>query len=409
MAFEIDLPRGIDAAMLRWAGMVVDAYIQRTMSVAIEEAFAPFAVQLPYFLSEAPVSITVTVLQMGDVVRLRLAVPVVAIEQNIHDYLHRYSAENDGKAVVERESKALWDRINAILSGEGLSVETLHQDRLLNRRAIEALIDLADDVARPQRATITDVFVNGRVKRGDKEFAVRWLIGVFAANLDPFERSQLSLRISENTVPAVAEDIIQLVENRKYGESRFGLLMALAKTKHPRAADVIVSVLHEKHLAWPGIEALAKLNARQHVEKVRPFLRDRNSDVRRQAKRALSKLGFPEVSRPDPIHVVRKPKIPSDSTEWSVALDMDDVEPTLNILASCVERGFGAEEIAEVVGTVDEMTLDQTRTFRFPVIVDGLDDELWLVIFLDDVDSPDLAVHSSATVIDRFRSSVTGQ
>lgn len=252
MAFEINLPRRIDAGVLRRAGMVVEVYIERSMSTAIEEVPVPFEVHLPYFLSETPVSITVIVLQMKDVVRLRIAAPETVIEQSVRDYLKRYSAENHGE----------------------------------------------------------------------------------------------------------------------------------------------------------GIEALMKLRATQYVEEIRGFLRDPDPDIRRQAKRALNNLGFPVSTAPKPVHLVKKPKIPGDLTEWSVALGMDDIGPTLQKLATCVESGFGSQEVSEVIGTVEKMRPDQTRTFRFPITADGRESSLWLVLFLDDVDSPDLAVHTSAAVAERFRSTV---
>jgi hypothetical protein len=406
MAFDINLPRRINVAALRWAGMQIDAYYQRWTDAITKETSLPLEVQLPYSLSDPPVNISVTVLQVGDVVRLRVAAPDVAVEQDIREYLERYSAENDGAAVARRESEAVSAQINAILNREGLSSITLRETRLLNRRAIESLIELAEEVARSQRAAITLVFANGRVERADKELAARWLISMFVTDPDAFDRAQTALRISENMVPNVAEDIIRLIENRQYGESRGGLLLALARTKHPRAADVIASVLHERHMAWTGIEGLTRLKATQHVDTIRPFLRDPNPAVRRQARRALNKLGCPVLTPPKPVHLVRKPKIPNDLNEWSLGLDMDDLESTLTKLAACIEGGFGAQEIAEVMGTVEGMNPDQTKAFRFPTVADGMDSQLWLVIFLDDIDSPDLQVHANAAVIEKFRSAV---
>ena len=183
--------------------------------------------------------------------------------------------------------------------------------------------------------------------------------------------------------------------------------MALAKTKHPRAADVIVSVLDEEGLAVPGIEALGALRATQYEGRLQSFLKHPSAELQRQARKALNKLG---VSRPPkPVHLVRKPEIPANLATWSLALDMNGLEPALTKLASCVERGFGPSEIAEVVGTVEMMKPGQPRAFRFPVTAGGASTDLWLDVFLDDVDSPDLAVHSSPAVVEAFRSSMAGE
>ena len=403
MSFEVNLPRRIETFILRCAGMNVESYTGQTLGFGAEGTNFLFETELPYFLSERPVTITVERLLSGDPVRLRVSATDEQIEQDIRDYLQRYSAENDGSALVDRESSLLWQRIDAVLVGEGLSLELLRNRRKLNRRAIEALFELGDDVARHERETITRVFANGPVERREKELVVRRLIRLFAAELDPLARAQISLRIEENMVPAAAEDLIRLVQDSKYGESRAGLLMALARSKAPNASEVVVSVLREKRLAWAGIEALGKLKASEHVGAIRPFLRHENSDVRRQARKVLNKLGFPAQTPPKPVHLVREPKIPPHLAEWSTALDMDGLESTLKALAGCVTSGFGARDIAEVAAVAEEMEVGQTRTFCFPTVANGVGSELWIQLFMDDVGSPDLGVHSDAATIEAFR------
>src|SRR4029453_16772703 len=282
MAFEIALPRGIDAYTLRCAGLVVDD------SVATGELSVPYELQAPYFLSESPLTVNVTVLQMADAVRLRLSAPDSRIEQAIRNYLDRYSTANDGRSVLERERSAFCERLDGILLVEGLSVGTLPRQRL-NRRAVDVLIELALTVPAPQREMIADLFANGRVIPAEKERAARWLIEMFVSNPDPSGRAQLSLRIADNAVPALAGDLIGLIENRTYGPSRVGLLMALAKTKHPRAADVIVAGLDEEGLGLPGIEALGPLRATQYEGRLRSFLKHPSPELQRQARKALNR------------------------------------------------------------------------------------------------------------------------
>ena len=122
------------------------------------------------------------------------------------------------------------------------------------------------------------------------------------------------------------------------------------------------------------------------------------------SRKALNKLGV--SGAPKPVHLLRQPKIPPSLATWSLALDMNDLEPALTRLASCVEHGFGLSEIAEVIGTVEMVKPEEARAFRFPVTAGGASTDLWLDVFLDDVDSPDLAVYSSPAVVEAFRSSM---
>jgi hypothetical protein len=202
MAFEINLPRRIDTCLLRLAGMETDVYHDRSMDVMIKNAPVPFAVKLPYFFSDPPENVSVTMLDNAGVVRLRIAVADAAVERKIRKCLGRYSAENDGEAVMDREHEQTWRRINAILDRNGMSYQTLsHGQTLLNRPAIEQLVRLAAQLPPDRLSSIYALFSNGHVVRADKELGVRWLMKRLSKERDPSTRGDLSLRIWENTVP----------------------------------------------------------------------------------------------------------------------------------------------------------------------------------------------------------------
>jgi hypothetical protein len=166
------------------------------------------------------------------------------------------------------------------------------------------------------------------------------------------------------------------------GFSRGALCMALVKTKDSRATEVIVFVLGEEGVTRWALECLGKLRAREYVETIKKFLNHKNSDVRREAKKTLKKLGFPIETPPLPVHLTKNQRsLPKGFEEWSMNLDIEDLKPTLEKLAQCVEDGFGAKEIAEVIGITDEMKHNQTKSFCFPIIARNRETELWLIIF----------------------------
>jgi hypothetical protein len=175
----------------------------------------------------------------------------------------------------------------------------------------------------------------------------------------------------------------------------------LAKTKHPRSADVLASVMDEKWMAQLCLNALDKTHgAEKHIPKIQKFLRHADSDVRRAAKKLLKKLGAPVEIPPPPVHLVKgKRHVPKGLEEWSANLDMDDLAPTLQKLAASVEEGFAQTETAEVMGVAEEMEPDQTKAFCFPIKTEGAKSELWIVIFMDDLNSPDLYIHANARIL----------
>jgi hypothetical protein len=199
--------------------------------------------------------------------------------------------------------------------------------------------------------------------------------------------------------PEIANDLIRILTDRSSPVRDGCLFDVFVKTKDRRVLDVAVSVLDDKELTQRALVTIGRRKAKQHVEKVRKFLDHPSSELRKEAKRTMKALGFPVETPPPPVHLVKKGGIPKKLEEWSANLDAEDVNPILEKLAKQVESGFGAKEIAEVNGVLEDMKEEQTKAFRFPIVAAGEKTDLWLVIFMDDVNSPDLQIHSSPELI----------
>ena len=200
-----------------------------------------------------------------------------------------------------------------------------------------------------------------------------WLIEEFER--DPMLDDQLSTRIYELTVPAIAEDLIRFIKDRRYGDKRWPLCLALAKTKHPQAADVIASILGQGVNTRGALEALAKLPAQLTLRRSKNICAIPMATSADRRRKTLAKLGVVVETPPPPVHVVKNRRsCPKGLEEWSANLDLDDLAPTLKTLAKNVDSGFSEAEIAEVVGVAEELAAEKTKTFRFPVKVNDRDE-----------------------------------
>ena len=429
MRFEARLPAGIDTWALRAAGLEAHA-LSELSTARFEKKKAPSfpaTIRCRYLHSDKPIEATVTVFGFGERERidrwldkdgkiviqrgkrpqsathLGIEIGDDLIGKAIQQKLDRYSLENDGEGAWWREHCALYDQIDQILKRDGLSNQMLQQGKgQLTRRAIESLMQLCAQIDPLKQGDIHHLFGGNWVPKEERGLVAAWLLKRFEA--DPETDDQLGMRIWDNAVPEIAEDLIRLIENRRYDHHRGPLCQALAKTKHPRAADVIASVLNENWMALWCLSALGKVrNAESHIPKIRPFLRHPEGDVRREAKRLLKKLGVPVETPPAPVHLVRNSRsIPKHLEEWSSNLDMDDLLPTLKKASQCVDQGFGEIEIAEIMGVAEGMQPEQTRAFRFEVSAGARKTDLWIVIFMDDIESPDLAVYASDNLIQKL-------
>lgn len=401
MNFEIKLPERSAQYFIGTAGIDTRNYSDAWWKVFEKKATLPVEISCRYFLSDEPVNIRVTVLAYKPATHLKIELDNEAVGKKIREYLNRGSIESKGGAVEDQEHKKLWAQIKEILHREDISYNDWQCGVLLPRRAMESLMELCETTDWYRKGNIHGLFAGHAVAKADRLFVARWLIKLFETDRDPC--SQVGVRIWELAVPRIADDLIRLIQDRKHGENRGILCLALTKTKHPRSAEVIASVLGEEGMTRWALEALGKLKAAEHANMVRKFLRDPDADIRREAKRTLKKMGLPVEVPPLAVHLIKNRRLlPTGLDEWSTNLDIEDLQPTLEAVAKCVEKGFGHQEIAEVAGVVDEMKHDQTKAFRFPVSANGQNGEVWLVIFMDDVDSPDLEIHASPKLIQKL-------
>jgi hypothetical protein len=410
MNFEVKLPQRMGTWALRAAGLYPTAeYFDVFHHVYENKVTLPATVSCPYFPSEKPVGVRVTVCSFSPVNHFKIEIEDEAIGNRIREKLIHYSGENHGLAVSDREHEELYARIDEILKPDGVTTKDIERGTVvLTRRAQQALMRLHDEVEYIRRGNIFWQFTKSAIPKTDRVFVARWLLKCFAAEKDPLTRNDIDtvfLNHGDLIVRELADDAIRLLKDSRYGVSRSGLIHILAKLKHPQAAELIASVMDEDRLVWSALRSLGILKARQHETRVRKYLRDPDSEIRLEAKRTLKKMGCDVDKAPPPIHLVKgKKSIPKDLEEWSANLDFETLEPVLKSLAGCVHDGFGSQEVAEILGVAEETKPEQTKAFRF--VVNGGMNELWVAVFMDDINSPDLYVHSHPELIKKFAATV---
>jgi hypothetical protein len=407
MQFEVKIG-GNEVWIMRVAGVQMGAYQELFHQVISKKAKLPAVVTCSYFLSDVPVNVQITVLEFG---HLKIEAADAEIGKKMQAEISRYTAPNVGSVVADEEHKALYARIGKILEPDGVTPQDVEANKVtLSRRAQEGLMALCEQTHHAHRGKVYWQFTKSQIPKEDRAFVARWLVKRFALEKDPCVRNDIEtvfLNHRDLVLRELAEDVIQLINEPRYGVSRSGLIDMLPKTKHPRAADVIASVMDEDRLAWSALRSLGVLKAKQYEPRIRKYLRDADSEVRLEAKRALKKMGCLVETAPPPVHLVKNRKLlPKGLEEWSANLDFENLEPVLQTLTGCVDGGFGAQEIAEVVGVAEETRPEKTRAFRFSVTANGRKSELWVVVFMDDIDSPDLYVHGELELIKRFEATV---
>jgi HEAT repeat protein len=90
---------------------------------------------------------------------------------------------------------------------------------------------------------------------------------------------------------SVFDELVDLARDRSYGKARQMVVLGLGKSKDPRAPGVLMKLLDDDDVSGHAVKALGKLKAPQARPALEPMLHDSRAWVRREAKKALAKLG----------------------------------------------------------------------------------------------------------------------
>jgi HEAT repeat protein len=93
----------------------------------------------------------------------------------------------------------------------------------------------------------------------------------------------------------IADEMIKLATDRRYGKAREMVVVGLGKLKNPRVADVL-NLLTDEDVVGHAVMALGRLRARRARSRIEPLLNHPKPWIREEAKKALTnidKAGWP--------------------------------------------------------------------------------------------------------------------
>jgi hypothetical protein len=91
--------------------------------------------------------------------------------------------------------------------------------------------------------------------------------------------------------PSLAEELIELALDRRFGHARYQIVSALPKIKDERVAEVLMSLLDDPTVRAAAIDALGKMKFMSARTSIEALLADPDKNVRDQAKKALKRMG----------------------------------------------------------------------------------------------------------------------
>lgn len=347
----------------------------------------------------------------GKVVHVHVEVASEDVAARVRSVFHQYAATADGESyrdfgAISAAQAADVSRVDEALAAAGL--DRLPEDRRQRRiddRTGSVLTAAFAAGGHHARLAVLFQMQAPRTTKPVKRMLGAWLLAEFPKFENRRHRGQIGAALLDLVCPEHGGALITLIQDERLRTSRSALCLPLAMSKAPRAPEVLAGLLGGE-LRTAALHGLAKLGkvAGPQAPAVERLVNDQDAEVRRLAKKVLVKLGAIAPTTARPVHLVKSKADgpPPGAVEWSVNLDATDLEEALGIIGSAFDEGMGPYEIAEVVAVADNLRVDQARRFRFPVRVQRRPTEVWLELFMDDEEAPDVYLFADPDVASRI-------
>jgi hypothetical protein len=220
------------------------------------------------------------------------------------------------------------------------------------------------------------------------------------------ENSSLSILIANDFANSIEKDRVhdigRMMLEKRYGDLRGDFTMVLCKIGGKDAIAYLQKGARDTDIASLSLWALARMKVDGTLELCEAALKDPKIHYKDAIKETYDKLKRRAAKKPTgPSHAIDKP-VPKGLDEWSANLDIPQVSKVLRYVAKYVDSGFGKAEIAEVRAATDELDVDQDARFRFDVKSGGKPAAIWIEVFMDDENAPDLAIFGPKDLIDKL-------
>lgn len=215
------------------------------------------------------------------------------------EHLKSISQRSPGEREVEREARMFATRralapVLEHLASVGVHIKSLDQlaaEHTVDRKRAVPL--LLEGLVSIENADAKEAIVRALTDRSTPSSVAGRLIEEFVRLSD--EGTDALRWAIGNALAVIADDsvldsLVDLVCNRRYGQSREMLAIALGRMKGERAVEVLVTLLDDPQVAGHAIMALGKLRAKRARPRVEGFLNHEKTWIRREAKKALARI-----------------------------------------------------------------------------------------------------------------------
>jgi hypothetical protein len=305
------------------------------------------------------------------------------------------------------------------LAAAGIYVEDIHrlgQEGLVSRATPILLALLPEINFFPAKDNVIMAIQGGKLDPGFLVQEFRDLLPYLNEHGADSYGWRLGAALADHADGTVFDDIVELIQDRRYGKARQMLTEALTRVKKRRveAIPVLIELLGDEQMEMHALFALGKLKAVEALPQVRQSLTSNNRAIRAEAKKALRKIEKAAGIAPTPPDTALLQRV-RDMKRRAARVDMEGLEEAsmnfdeanvasfLRGLSPLFHGGIPEEDLKAIESVLEKLKVDQTVNLLLTLNYEGEEVPLLLQLFKDDEGEIDLGFFGSAGVAEAIQ------
>lgn len=206
--------------------------------------------------------------------------------------------------------------------------------------------------------------------------------------------------------PDYVHDIGKMTSDIRYIGLWPALMDVLEKIKTPEAIAYLKASVQGPFTAACALSSLARLRVEGTLALCEEALGRKDVQYKDAIRETYTKLKRQLAKKQSSPKHITTDELPKGLAEWSANLDAPQLPKVLRCIQKLCEFGFAKDEIAEIQSVTDDLSPEQTVRFKFDVGFVGKKTTLWIEIFCDDEDAPDLYIFSDTDLMEQIEKSL---
>src|SRR5262249_9943853 len=206
------------------------------------------------------------------------------------EYDHPTTEEGKRRKRMREEAERAGAQLLEELKAAGFQIQELNDVKRIKFTSKAAIPILLWWLPRIENLAIKGIIARALTDKWARPEAQRPLLEEFERASDDLLKSEIAGALEVVQDDRIADEVLELVQDKRQGPGRLLMVAGLWKFKDPRAVDIAIKLLEDEDVIPGALSAVSRFKPKKAVPYLEKLLHHAKPMIRKKAKQVLEKI-----------------------------------------------------------------------------------------------------------------------